>query len=184
MYVLGNARKHLPAVLRKPGADWIDPYSSAVATGPPPARVLVAPPTTWLLMTGLVAAGERIRSVETQPARGRPVLGSCLRRARRRGVYRLSRKCPYVKPSARCPCPKPRRPAESPGPRKLPRARPQCLWLRLRVVAHVDVALQGSAPRQLPREGGRVGTRDDAAKAGWPSRPHRGCPTSTSTFRT
>jgi hypothetical protein len=40
--VLGNARMHLPAIGRKPRADWIAPYSSAVATGPPPARVLVA----------------------------------------------------------------------------------------------------------------------------------------------
>jgi hypothetical protein len=37
-----------------------------------------------------------------------------------RRIYRLSRKCPCVKPSARCPCPKPQRPAESPGPRKIP----------------------------------------------------------------
>jgi hypothetical protein len=74
VYVLGNARKHLPAIGRKPRADWIDPYSSAVwfpgwnqpiATGPPPARVLVAPPTTWLLTTGWLRAGGRIRSEET-----------------------------------------------------------------------------------------------------------------------
>ena len=64
VYVLGNARKHLPAIGRKPRADWIDPYSSAVATGPPPARVLVAPPTTWLPMTGYLRAGGRIRSEE------------------------------------------------------------------------------------------------------------------------
>jgi putative transposase len=73
VYVLGNARKHLPAIGRKPRADWIDPYSSAVwfpgwdqpiATGPPPARVLVAPPTTWLLTTGWLRAGGRIRSEE------------------------------------------------------------------------------------------------------------------------
>jgi hypothetical protein len=71
-----------------------------------------------------------------------------------RRIYRLSRKCPFVKPSARCPCPKPPRPAESPGPHKLPGPPPQGLWLwlrlRLRVVAHVDVALQGCALHRLP----------------------------------
>jgi len=88
---------------------------------------------------------ERGDAVGTQPDRcRRPVLGGCPRRARSAQGRPLLRKCPFVKPSARSPCPKPPRPAESPGPRKLPGAPPQCLWLRLRLrfVAHVDVALQ------------------------------------------
>ena len=75
VYVLGNARKHLPAIGRRPGADWVDPYSSApwftgwssstgTATGPPPARVPVAPPATWLLTTGYLRAGGRLRVAE------------------------------------------------------------------------------------------------------------------------
>jgi hypothetical protein len=94
------------------------PYSSAVATGPPPARVLVAPPTTWLLMTGYLRAwghAQRRDAVGTfterpgpagRHARGRPVLGGCPRRARRAQDLPRPRKCPFVKPSARCSCPK------------------------------------------------------------------------------
>ena len=86
VYVLGTARKHLP-IGRKPRADWIDPWSSAVATraatGARPGRA----PDDLAAHDRLVAGGrthpQRRVAVETQPARGRPVLGGCPRRARR-----------------------------------------------------------------------------------------------------
>jgi hypothetical protein len=72
----------------------------------------------------------RPRVAERSPSRLSSAAARGALAARR--IDRLSRKCPFVKPSSRCPCPKPPRLAESPRPRKLPRAAPQCLWLRIR----------------------------------------------------
>ena len=72
VYVLGNGRKHLPAVGLRPTANWIDPFSSgqffdgwsetpAVASGPAP----VQPAQSWLLSVGWrERGGGRIRPDE------------------------------------------------------------------------------------------------------------------------
>ena len=72
VYVLGNARKHLPAVGGRPGGDWLDPYSSAAwfggwarAASPPPGPAPVVPPATWLLTTGYLRAGGPVGVAET-----------------------------------------------------------------------------------------------------------------------
>jgi REP-associated tyrosine transposase len=72
VYVLGNARKHLVSIGQRPKPGWIDPCSSAVwfqgwasppdmHRVPPPDRVAVTPPGTWLLQAGYLRAGGPIR---------------------------------------------------------------------------------------------------------------------------
>jgi hypothetical protein len=70
-YVLGNVRKHLPAIGRKPRADWSDAYSSAVATGPPGARPGRAPDDLAAHDRYVRAAG-RIHSEESPSGHSPP----------------------------------------------------------------------------------------------------------------